>query len=128
MITVTAIDHLVLTVHSIPRTIEFYERLGMTAVTFGEGRTALSFGKQKINLHEYKNEFEPKAAKPTPGSADLCFLVAQPVQEIKTILEESNIQVIVGPVERTGVLTKLESIYIRDPDNNLIELSNFRAY
>ena len=127
MITVTSLDHLVLTVRSIAETTAFYEMLGMTAITFGEGRTALTFGQQKINLHEYQNEFEPKAANPTPGSEDLCFLVAQPVSDIKKMLEKKNIKVIEGPVERTGAQSAIESIYLRDPDNNLIELSNMKS-
>lgn len=124
MLTITSLDHFVLTVKSIPETIAFYELIGMKAMTFGEDRNALQFGNQKINLHEYKNEFEPKAALPTPGSADLCFLIAQPVQQVKEFLEKNDIHVIEGPVERTGAQSKIISIYIRDPDNNLIELSN----
>jgi len=128
MITISSLDHLVLTTRSISDTIAFYEILGMSAITFSEGRRALIFGQQKINLHEHQNEFEPKAANPMPGSADLCFLVAQPVSEVKVFLKENNIEVIDGPVERTGAQSKIVSIYIRDPDQNLIELSNAKSY
>src|ERR671914_448145 len=111
---VEVLDHLVLTVADIDRTRDFYERvLGMEPVVFGEGRHALAFGQQKINLHEAGREFEPKAAVSTPGSADLCFLTNTPMAEV---LE--------GPVRRTGATGPLLSVYLRDPDQNLIEVSN----
>lgn len=119
------LDHLVLTVVDIGRTVAFYERaLGMTAVTFGEGRRALVFGRQKINLHATGREFEPKAARPTPGSADLCFLSEEPVAAARSRLERLGIGVEEGPVPRTGASGPIVSIYFRDPDGNLIELSN----
>ena len=118
------LDHLVLTVADIEQTVSFYTRhLGMEAVTFGEGRRALAFGGQKINLHEAGAEFEPKAQHPTPGSADLCFLVAEPVETLKHRLEAEGVQVEAGPVPRTGAGGPITSIYLRDPDGNLIELA-----
>lgn len=120
------IDHLVLTVRDVDRTIRFYtEILGMKAVTFGNNRKALMFGKQKINLHQYGNEFEPKAKHPVPGSADLCFVTKTPLHEVQSILLSKGIPIEEGPVHRTGALGKLTSLYIRDPDENLIELSHY---
>ncbi len=119
------LDHLVLTVSSIETTVAFYTRvLGMQVVTFGEGRNALSFGQQKINLHQVEREFEPKAARPTAGSADLCFIVATPLDDVITHLEEQGVAIIEGPVRRTGATGPIRSVYLRDPDLNLIELSN----
>jgi catechol 2,3-dioxygenase-like lactoylglutathione lyase family enzyme len=120
------IDHLVLTVRNIETTIDFYFRiLGMTAITFGEGRRALTFGNQKINLHQAGREYKPHADKPAPGSADLCFIVDQPISELQSHLQNQSIDVIEGPVNRTGATGPISSLYIRDPDNNLIELSNY---
>lgn len=123
---VTGLDHLVLTVASIERTVDFYERvLGMTREMFGPGRrTALRIGLQKINLHEYGKEFEPKSAVPTPGSADLCFLV-EDFESIEEHLAAHGVPIIEGPVERTGARGRIVSYYIRDPDMNLIELSHY---
>jgi len=119
------IDHLVLTVRDIGDTIAFYTRvLGMEEVTFGEHRKALSFGTQKINLHEAGNEFEPKALHAKPGSADLCFLTAEPLSRVLVHLGNCGIDILEGPIERTGAQGPLESIYIRDPDGNLIEIAN----
>ncbi|GCE15535.1 ring-cleaving dioxygenase [Tengunoibacter tsumagoiensis] len=119
------LDHLVLTVQDIHVTCEFYSRiLGMQVVTFAEGRKALCFGKQKINLHQKGKEIDPKAESPTPGSADLCFLTSLPLEEVITHLQSQNIPVLLGPVERTGATTSLMSIYFRDPDGNLLEVSN----
>lgn len=123
-VTPLSLDHLVLTVADIAATIAFYETLGMTAVTFGEGRHALAFGAQKINLHRAGAEFEPKAARPTPGSADLCLLVAEPVEAVARALAGAGIAVEAGPVARTGATGPIRSIYLRDPDGNLVELSN----
>jgi catechol 2,3-dioxygenase-like lactoylglutathione lyase family enzyme len=120
------LDHLVLTVTSIEATIEFYTRvLGMTAVTFDTGRKALQFGRQKINLHEAGREFEPKALRPTPGSADLCFITETPMAQVVVHLQGEQIQIIEGPVERTGAAGRMISVYVRDPDGNLIEISNY---
>jgi catechol 2,3-dioxygenase-like lactoylglutathione lyase family enzyme len=112
---IRSLDHLVLTVRDLDATISFYERLGMRHVVFGRDRHALVFGSQKLNLHVAGHEFEPKAAEPTPGSADLCFLVDE--------LDPSGLDLIEGPVERTGATGRIRSVYVRDPDGNLVELS-----
>ena len=119
------LDHLVLTVADIETTVDFYTRvLGMQAVTFGEGRKALVFGQQKINLHQAGREFEPKAERPTPGSADLCFIAATPLAEVIAHLQAQGVAIVEGPVQRTGATGPIRSVYVRDPDFNLIELSN----
>jgi catechol 2,3-dioxygenase-like lactoylglutathione lyase family enzyme len=119
-------DHLVLTVQDIARTCEFYERvLGMQAVTFGAGRKALQFGKQKINLHEVGREFEPKALKPVAGSADLCFITLIPLEQVLEHFQMCDVRVLEGPVKRIGAIGTLLSAYIRDPDGNLIEVANY---
>ena len=117
-------DHLVLTVASIQRTVDFYARvMGMEKVVFGpEKRVALAFGSHKINLHEVGNEFSPRAELAKPGTADLCFLVDD-FDAIEGRLAVEGVPILEGPVERTGARGKLRSIYIRDPDQNLIELS-----
>lgn len=118
------LDHLVLTVADIEATVDFYTRvLGMQLVTFGEGRKALTFGNQKINLHQAGREFEPKAERPTPGSEDLCFIVATPLDRVIAHLETQGVSIIEGPVQRTGATGPIRSVYVRDPDLNLIELS-----
>ena len=122
------LDHLVLTVQDITRTCEFYERvLGMQTVTFGNGRKALQFGQQKINLHEVGKEFEPKALKPVAGSADLCFITLIPLTEVLAHFQACHVSVIEGPVKRVGAIGTLLSAYIRDPDGNLIEVANYVA-
>jgi len=122
---ISHLDHLVLTVADIETTVDFYTRLlGMQVVTFGEGRKALTFGNQKINLHQAGREFEPKAERPTPGSADLCFIVATPLEEVIAHLDAQGVAVIEGPVQRSGANGPIRSVYLRDPDFNLIELSN----
>ena len=122
---VKAIDHVVLTVRDIERTLSFYQRaLGMTAVTFGEGRRALAFGEQKLNLHQAGREFEPKAKVPTPGSVDLCLLTDEPLDDVVAHLRRSGVAIELGPVAKTGARRPLRSIYFRDPDGNLIELAN----
>ncbi len=119
------LDHLVLTVRDIETSCDFYHRvLGMQVITFGAGRKALKFGNQKINLHAYGKEFEPKAAHPTPGSADLCFLTDQPLAQVQSHLEACGVAVCEGPVERTGANGPILSVYIRDPDDNLLEIAN----
>lgn len=126
--TIARIDHIVLTVARIPVTCDFYSRaLGMEVVTFGQGRKALSFGNQKINLHEAGREFEPKAIRPTPGSADLCFIVAGSLDAAIDHLRAEGVSIEEGPVERTGATGPIRSVYIRDPDGNLIELSEYSA-
>lgn len=119
------LDHLVLTVRDIDASIDFYTRvLGMRAVTFDAGRKALAFGAQKINLHQAGGEFEPKAERPTPGSADLCFIVATPLEAVAEQLRQQAVEILEGPVQRTGAGGPILSLYLRDPDLNLIELSN----
>src|SRR5947209_1420881 len=120
------LDHLVLTVRNIETTCKFYsDVLGMEVVTFENGRKALSFGSQKINLHEAGKEFEPKAYRPTPGSADLCFTTTAPTDEVVRRLQLSKVRILEGPVKRTGALGQMISVYFRDPDLNLIEVSNY---
>ncbi|KUY31429.1 VOC family protein [Elizabethkingia ursingii] len=123
---ITSIDHIVLTVADIEKTVQFYtEVLGFELVTFGDNRKALRFGNQKINLHQKGHEFEPKALHPKSGSADICFITETNVEDILKELQSNNIQIIEGIVERTGALGKIRSVYLRDPDSNLIELSNY---
>jgi len=118
------LDHLVLTVRDIEATCNFYSRvLGMQVVTFGEGCKALVFGQQKINLHQFGKEFEPRAEKPTPGSADLCFITREPLSEVIDHLVSLNVEVIDGPIKRTGARGGIESVYFRDLDLNLVEIS-----
>jgi len=110
----------------IERTVAFYvEVLGMTEQKFGSGRIALSFGTSKINLHQRGREFEPKAAAPTVGSADLCLVVAETLDVLVAHLAAQGIPIEEGPVERTGAQGPIVSVYVRDPDGNLIELSNY---
>jgi catechol 2,3-dioxygenase-like lactoylglutathione lyase family enzyme len=119
-----ALDHLVLTTSHRDACIDFYTRvLGMTLQEFGAGRMAFQFGSQKINLHERGREFEPKAAVPTPGALDLCFIADRSLDEVMAHLGALNVPIIEGPVERTGAVSRLRSIYLRDPDQNLIEIS-----
>ncbi len=122
---IDSLDHLVLTVADLEATCAFYQRvLGMEVVTFGAGRKALAFGAQKINLHQAGREFEPKAQRPTPGSADLCFLTSVPLAQVQTHLAASGVAITEGPVQRTGAQGPILSVYFRDPDQNLIEVSN----
>ena len=119
------LDHLVLTVKRITSTCEFYSNaLGMEVVTFGEGRKALAFGTQKINLHEIGKEFEPKAGHPIPGSADLCFITSVPLAQVIEHLRRYSVEIIEGPVNKTGAVGEILSVYLRDPEMNLIEVSN----
>lgn len=120
------IDHVVFTVNSIEQTVHFYcHILGMEEITFGQGRKAILCGDQKFNLHEHGKEFEPKAFRPTPGAIDICLIVEDPIDEVILRLNKHQIEIIEGPVERTGSRGKILSVYIRDPDQNLIELSNY---
>ena len=117
------LDHLVLTVADIPRTCDFYKLvLGMEIITFGEGRTALRFGEQKINLHPADNIPGLVADKPTPGSGDLCFITKVPLAKVITHLGECGVPIVAGPGPRAGAI---QSVYIRDPDQNLVEISNY---
>ena len=118
------LDHLVLTVASIAETCRFYETvLEMKPVTFGAGRTALHFGRQKINLHEAGREFEPRAARAVPGSGDLCFITTAPIAAALKHLAACGVMIEEGPVPRTGALGEMTSVYFRDPDDNLIEVA-----
>jgi catechol 2,3-dioxygenase-like lactoylglutathione lyase family enzyme len=120
------IDHVVLTVNDVQHTCQFYERtLGFEIVTFKEGRIALHFGKQKLNLHQRGNEFEPKANAPTPGAVDLCFITETSIEDVRRELEAKGVPVELGPVTQVGALGKMFSVYLRDPDRNLIEIANY---
>ncbi len=131
-IRISHIDHIVLTVADIEKACAFYHGvLGMEIVTLAEGRKALKFGSQKINLHQKDsghqkgNEFEPKAASPATGSADICFISNTAIELVINDLKEKGVEIIEGPVERIGAAGKITSVYLRDPDNNLIEISNY---
>ena len=126
MMEISQLDHLVLTVSDLQVTVDFYQRvLGMKPIEFGEGRLALSFGTQKINLHLSGSEFEPKARSVQVGSADLCFVTNTPIAEVVEHIEAQGVVIEEGPVPRTGAIGKIVSVYIRDPDGNLIEVSNY---
>ena len=120
---IRALDHLVLTVADLDATVAFYERLGMRREVFGDGRLALRFGEQKVNLHPAGAEFEPHAQRPEPGSADFCLLVAGALEDVERELRAAGIAIELGPVARTGAVSALRSLYLRDPDGNLVELS-----
>jgi len=125
---VNHLDHIVLTVKDIDASVSFYSRvLGMAETTFGGGRKGLVFGASKINLHQVAHEFEPKAAAPTPGSGDLCLIVDDDLDSVQAQLAAAGVAVELGPVGRTGAAGEIISVYIRDPDQNLIELSNYRS-
>jgi catechol 2,3-dioxygenase-like lactoylglutathione lyase family enzyme len=120
------LDHLVLTVADLDVAIHFYSSvLGMQATTFGDGRKAVTFGNQKINFHLLGREFDPKAANPTSGSGDLCFVTTTPLAEVQAHLCELGVAIEEGPVERTGATGDILSVYLRDPDGNLIEIANY---
>mgnify|MGYP003466233868 FL=1 len=127
MIKINRLDHLVLTVKDIDKTADFYTKvLGIEKEIFKGTRVALKFGNQKINLHQLGNEFEPKAFNVKDGSADLCFIIDTPLIESKNYIESLNIVIEEGIVSRTGANGEIDSIYLRDPDLNLIELSNYK--
>ncbi|SFP50560.1 VOC family protein [Variovorax sp. 770b2] len=118
------LDHLVLTTANEEACVRFYvDALGMTLETFGAGRKAFRFGHQKINLHVKGHEFEPKADVPTPGSLDLCFIASVPLEAVIERLGEKGVAIVEGPVMRTGATSRIRSVYVRDPDLNLIEIS-----
>ncbi|MEH6625264.1 MAG: VOC family protein [Motiliproteus sp.] len=122
---VLKLDHLVLTVANIDRSVAFYCRvLGMEKIVFGADRIALAFGQQKINLHQQGQEFEPKAQRAMPGSADLCFITETDLETAMDQVASLDVNIIEGPVTRTGALGPITSFYFRDPDGNLIEVSN----
>ena len=125
-IKITALDHLVLTVQDVDKSIEFYTRvLGMEAITFGEGRRALRFGQQKINLHQAGEEIAPHARVPSSGSADVCLLTSTPLTDVLAHLAHCGIAAESDAVPRTGAVGAIESVYLRDPDGNLIEVSRY---
>jgi catechol 2,3-dioxygenase-like lactoylglutathione lyase family enzyme len=120
------LDHLVLTVKDVDATCRFYEQvLGMEVVTFAGGRKGLAFGRNKINLHQQGKEFEPKAHRATPGSADFCLITEAPIAEVMKRLEKCGVPVVHGPVEKIGALGPMLSVYFRDPDSNLVEIANY---
>ena len=122
------IDHIVMTVRSVDATCAFYERvLGMQPVTFADNRRALAFGRQKINLHQAGREFEPKADLAAPGTVDLCLIATTPLAEVVLHLARCNVAILEGPVQKTGAMGPIRSVYFRDPDRNLIEVSNYVA-
>ncbi len=120
------IDHFVLTIASVEASCDFYSKvLGMEVETFGQGRKALRFGNQKINLHQAGKEFEPKAKTPTPGSGDFCLITTDPLDSFIEHLMECEVEIEEGPVERTGARGDIRSVYFRDPDGNLVEVSEY---
>lgn len=126
MIAIDRIDHVVLTCFDIERTLDFYTRvLGMQATTFAGGRRGLAFGRNKFNLHQAGREFEPKALKPAPGTQDFCLVTETPIAEVIAHLAAQGVAIIEGPVPRTGAIGALTSVYFRDPDGNLVEVSNY---
>jgi catechol 2,3-dioxygenase-like lactoylglutathione lyase family enzyme len=123
---ISSIDHWVLTVNNIEETCQFYHRvLGVEIITFGNDRQALKFGEQKLNLHQLGRELEPKALKPTPGSGDLCLITPIPLKQVMEHFNHCDVPIVLGPITRTGAKGKIESIYIRDPDQNLLEIANY---
>jgi catechol 2,3-dioxygenase-like lactoylglutathione lyase family enzyme len=126
-VAIDRIDHLVLTVADVEATCAFYrDVLGMTPVSFGAGRRALSFGRQKINLHPAGRELEPKARTPTPGSGDLCLITSTPLAEVEAHLRARGIELLEGgATQRSGAVGPIMSLYFRDPDGNLIEVSRY---
>lgn len=120
------IDHIVLTVKDLEETCQFYSRvLGMKVVTFGEDRRALAFGGQKINLHQHGKEFEPKAKTPIPGAIDLCLITETPIEDVVAHLQSVGVAIEQGPIQKTGATGPILSVYFRDPDGNLIEVSRY---
>jgi len=121
----TGIDHLVLTVEDIEASCAFYEALGAEIVTFGDGRTAVQCGDQKINLHPVENDVDLVAAAPTPGGGDFCVRTDAPIDEVERHLRGRDVEIIAGPVERAGAAGALASVYVRDPDDNLVEIGTY---
>ncbi|PZT93847.1 MAG: VOC family virulence protein [Gordonia sp. (in: high G+C Gram-positive bacteria)] len=123
------LDHTVLTVSNVEATVQFYENvLGMDVITFDslqKGRKALRFGDSKINIHEHGNEIPPHAQNPGPGTEHLCFIVDDPIAEVEQAIQSAGGVIEEGPVERVGALGAILSVYVRDPDGNLIEISNY---
>ncbi|MBW1605902.1 VOC family protein [Lactobacillus sp. Sy-1] len=128
MFNIDHVDHFVLTVQDIEKSCQFYhEVLGMEVVEFANGnRRALRFGSMKINLHQTDHEFEPKAAVPTPGSGDFCLITKTAIKDVIATLKQKQIPIIEGPETKHGAMGPIESIYLRDPDNNLVEIANYK--
>lgn len=123
---ITHLDHLVLTTVNLEKCLDFYSRvLKMQVITFGDHRYALQFGEQKINIHQYGKEFEPKAHLPVPGALDLCFITNEPLDRVVAHIKSEGIVILEGPINRTGAIGPISSIYLRDPDLNLIEISQY---
>ena len=124
---VTAIDHLVLYATDVEATCAFYtETLDIAErEEFAGGRVALSFGETKLNVHQAGDEYDPHAADPAPGSADFCLVVDEPMEPLKERIERSGVEIIEGPGPRTGARGEMESLYVRDPDGNLVELAHY---
>lgn len=126
MLKIDSIDHLVLTVKDIEKTIQFYENiLGMQKIIFRDNRIALKFGQQKINLHEINNNIHPISQTPTPGAIDICFIIQTDLQTAMSYIENKGVTIIEGPVKRTGAQGEILSFYINDPDGNLIEIAKY---
>ncbi|SDQ52386.1 VOC family protein [Natronobacterium texcoconense] len=121
----TGIDHFVLTVSDVAASCAFYEKLGAEIVTFGDDRKAIRFGDQKINLHPVDNDVEPVAADPTPGAGDVCLLTTTSLEAVQRQLEEHDVDVVMGPIDRTGAVGPIRSVYVRDPDDNLVEIGTY---
>ncbi len=121
----TGIDHLVLTVEDVEASCAFYADLGAEVVTFGEDRKALRFGDQKINLHEVENDHVLVASEPTPGSGDFCLLTETPIEKVERRLRNRGVEIVAGPVERSGAVGTISSLYVRDPDANLVEIGTY---
>jgi catechol 2,3-dioxygenase-like lactoylglutathione lyase family enzyme len=127
LVTIKAIDHLVLTVNDIRTACDFYgDVLGMKITVFDDNRIAFRFGRQKINVHQAGQEFEPKALRPGPGTADLCFTTDANLGQWKRHLEKCHVKILLGPIRQTGAAGEMESIYIRDPDGNLVEIAQYQ--
>ncbi|MDZ5809947.1 VOC family protein [Halorubrum sp. AD140] len=125
---ISGLDHVVLTVADVDRAVEFYAgALGGTAETFDGGRRAVSFGDQKINFHPAEDVYTPHARRPTPGSGDVCLVVDDPLDEVRRALRDRDVAVVHGPVEKVGARGLTESVYVRDPDGNLVELARYDA-
>jgi catechol 2,3-dioxygenase-like lactoylglutathione lyase family enzyme len=125
-VAIDRIDHIVLTVADVDATCDFYGRvLGMEKVVFAGGRVALSFGRQKINLHPAENPYTPRANTALPGTGDLCLITKTPVAKVIEHLKAEGVEILVGPVPKTGAMGPITSVYFRDPDENLIEVSNY---
>lgn len=119
------IDHFVLTVEDVEASCAFYDALGAEVVTFGDERKAVRFGDQKINLHPVDTDIDLVAAEPTPGGGDFCLVSETPIEAVERTLRERDVEIIAGPVERTGAVGSLTSVYVRDPDDNLVEIATY---